>query len=220
MTRTITRNDAKAVEPEFDFWKGLKEISLFFAGRSREHKTLRRLARKLEASGICHAFVGAMAVDFHHAAANRHEFVRTTSDVNVLLTPQGLADFRRMLVPKSYGPVPGRSRRFLDRRQRVSIGVLLTGLFPDYEGSGPIAFRDPKYVRIVLDGIPFASVQSLVEMKLASKRYQDLADVVSLIGSQIFDESYANRLHPSVWGAFAECMAEKRREDEYIKLNG
>src|SRR5258708_1304467 len=135
MSRMTTRNEARRAEREFDFWKRLKEISLFFAGRSREHKTLRRLARNLEGCCICHAFVGAMAVDFHHAAASRHDRVRTTSDVNVLLTPQGLTDFRQLLVPKSYGPVPGRSRRFLDRRQRVNIGVILTGSFPGYTGT-------------------------------------------------------------------------------------
>jgi hypothetical protein len=222
-TRTMSRRisgNGRTAAPEFDFWKRLKEISLFFAGRSREHKTLRRLARKLESSGICHAFVGAMAVDFHHASANGHEYVRTTSDVNVLLMPQGLTDFRRLLVPKSYGPVPGRSRRFLDRLQRVSIGILLTGSYPGYDESGPITLPDPECVRTVVDGIQVADLRSLVEMKLAARRHQDLADVTSLIASQKLDKSYAVRLHPSVRGAYTECLEEKRREDEYIKLNG
>jgi hypothetical protein len=214
------RRDKAGSESEFDFLKGLKEISLFFAGRSREHKTLRRLARKLDGCNICHAFVGAMAVNFHHAAMKRHEFVRTTSDVNVLLTPEGLARFRRLLVPRSYGAIPGHSRRLLDRRQQVSVGILVTGSFPGYSGTGPIAFPDPDQIYTVLDGIKVAKVQSLIEMKLASGRHQDLADVVSLIGSQNFDASYAARLHRSLRAAFAECMEETRREEEFLKRNG
>ena len=34
------------------------------------------------------------------------------------------------------------------------------------------------------------------------------------------DESFAGRLHPSVRGDYAECLEEKRREDEYEARNG
>jgi hypothetical protein len=161
-----------------------------------------------------------MAVDFHHAAAKRLEFVRTTSDVNVLLTPQGLADFQRLLVPRSYGPLPGRSRRFVDRRQRVEVGVILTGSFPGYSKSGPIAFPEPQQICIVLDEIKVAELHALIEMKLAAGRHQDLGDVVSLIGSQNLDASYAARLHRSLRASFAECIEETRREEEFLRRNG
>ncbi len=61
----------------------------------------------------------------------------------------------------------------------------------------------------------FIELATLVELKLAARRYQDFADVVYLIRSNKLDESFADRLHPSVRGDYIECLEEKRREEEY-----
>src|SRR5437870_4895096 len=84
----------------FSFWKRLEEIGMFFEGRSRQHRTMRRLVKNLEKAGISYAIVGGMAV-------NAHGQERTTKDVDVLLTQQGLDEFRRRFVPNSYDQVPG-----------------------------------------------------------------------------------------------------------------
>ena len=55
----------------------------------------------------------------------------------------------------------------------------------------------------------------LIELKLAARRHQDFADVVSLIRAHQLDESFADRLHPSVRSDYIECLEEKRREEEY-----
>src|SRR5262245_15049229 len=107
----------------FNFWQRLKEIDMFFEGRSREHKTMRRLVQKLAKANIPYAIMGAMAV-------NAHRYERTTKDVDLLLTREGFEEFRRRFVPRSYDPVPDRPRRFLDRRHKVTFDILVTGLFP------------------------------------------------------------------------------------------
>jgi hypothetical protein len=56
---------------------------------------------------------------------------------------------------------------------------------------------------------------TLIQLKLAARRYQDFADVVNLIRANNLDESFQGKLHPSVQGDFIECLEEKRREDEY-----
>jgi hypothetical protein len=61
---------------------------------------------------------------------------------------------------------------------------------------------------------------NLIQLKLAARRHQDFADVVSLIGIHNLDESYLDRLHPSVRQDFIECLEEKRREEEYEAQNG
>src|SRR5437762_2941800 len=98
-----------AVAQTRDFWQRLKEIDLFFEGRGKEHKTMRRVVEKLEKAGIPYAVMGGMAV-------NAHGMERTTNDVDLLLTPDGFAEFRKRFVPKAYDPVTGRPRRFFDRR--------------------------------------------------------------------------------------------------------
>src|SRR5205807_8160781 len=48
------------------FWQGMKEVSMFFQGRDEVHKTMRRLAKRLEKADIPYVVVGGMAVFAHH----------------------------------------------------------------------------------------------------------------------------------------------------------
>lgn len=52
-------------------------------------------------------------------------------------------------------------------------------------------------------------------LKSAAGRYQDFADVVSLIRANGPDESFMQSLHPSLRLDFSECLDEMRREDQY-----
>lgn len=209
MTRPQSlKNGPTRQERPFDFWKRVREIDMFFERRGPEHKTLRRLVEKLEKANIPYAVVGGMAVNAH-----RHE--RTTNDVDILLTREGFERFCKLYVPKVYDRVPHRPRRFLDRRHRRTIDVLMTGLFPGSGKPGPVAYPDPGAVRQTIEEVQFVNLPTLVQLKLAARRYQDFADVVNLIRANGLGESFLARLHPSVERDFIECLEEKRREDEY-----
>jgi hypothetical protein len=209
----MPRSSAKAnlgasqTEP-FDFSRRLEEIGMFFEGRSREHKTLRRLVENLEKAQIPYAIMGAMAV-------NAHRYERTTNDVDILLSREGFAEFRRRFVPKSYDPLPGRPRRFQDRRHNVTFDILVTGLFPGSGQPGPIAFPNPVDVRENIQNMQVVNLHTLIQLKLAARRHKDFGDVVELIRANHLDESFLHKLHPSVQQDFTECLEEKRREDEY-----
>lgn len=43
----------------------------------------------------------------------------------------------------------------------------------------------------------------------------NLGDVVNLIRIHNLDESYQDKLHPSLHSDYIECLEEKRREEEY-----
>jgi hypothetical protein len=192
----------------FNFWDRLKEIDMFFSGRGREHKTMRSVVKRLEKASIAYAVVGGMAVNAH-----RHQ--RTTKDVDLLLSEEGLAEFRRRYVPRNYDPVPGRPRRFVDRTHQIAIDELVTGRFPGSGKPGPIAYPDPAAVSETINEIRVLDLVTLVQLKLAARRHQDFADVVALIRVHELEESFGDRLHPSVRRDFVECLEEKRREDEY-----
>jgi hypothetical protein len=192
----------------WSFTQRLKEIDLFFEGRGKEHKTLRRVVQNLEKAGIPYAVMGGMAV-------NAHKYERTTHDVDILITPQGLTEFCRRFVPKSYDPVQGRPRRFLDRRHQVTIDFLLTGLFPGSGARGPIAFPDPSQVGQEIQEMQVVSLATLIQLKLAARRHRDFGDVVELIRFNDLDESFQSKLHPAIHRDYIECLEEKRREDEY-----
>jgi hypothetical protein len=192
----------------FSFWKRLKEIDLFFQKNDPVHKSMRRVVKRLEKAGIPYAVVGGMAV-------NAHGHERTTKDVDLLLTAEGLAEFQRRFVPKNYRGVERRPRRFADRTSQAPLGVLVTGRFPGSGRPGPIAFPDPAAVGEVIETTRVVNLPTLIQLKLAARRYQDFGDVVALIRVHGLDESFADRLHPSVRGDYIECLEEKRREDEY-----
>lgn len=181
---------------------------MFFAGRGQEHKTLRRLVANLEKAKIAYVIVGGMAV-------NAHRYERTTGDVDVLMTRDGFAEFRRRFVPKSYDPAAGHPRRFLDRRFNCTFHVLITGLFPGSGRPGPIAFTDPGAVAQLIGKAQVVNLPTLIQLKLAAQRLKDHADVVELIRFNNLDESFQARLHPSVRGDFNDLIEEKRRNDAY-----
>jgi hypothetical protein len=192
----------------FSFQRRLKEIGMFFAGKDEVHKTMRRLVRRLTKAGISYAIMGGMAVNAH-----RHE--RTTRDVDVLLTPTGFDEFRRLFVPKDYENTEGRARRFVDKSNQRTVDFLLTGHFPGRGSPGPFSFPDPKDVTETINKIEVVNLVNLVQLKLAARRHQDFADVVNLIKYNNLDESFLDQLHPSVRHDYIECLEEKRREDEY-----
>jgi hypothetical protein len=186
---------------------------LFFQRKDPVHQTMRRTARRLEVAGIPYAILGGMAL-------NAHGYRRTTGDVDFLLTPQGLEEFRSRFVGRSYDPVPGRARRFTDRANGITIDILLTGRFPGRGKPGPFAFPDPVKVSQVIDKHSVVDLPTLIQLKLAARRYKDFGDVVALIAVHNLDESFLSKLHPSVRQDFIECLEEKRREDEYEAREG
>jgi hypothetical protein len=197
----------------FSFSQELQEIGMFFEGRDQVSKTLRRLVKRLEKANIAYAIVGAMALAAHH-------YRRATTDVDILLTAEGFAEFQKRFVPKNYDRVPRRKRRVMDRVNGIAIDILVTGLFPGSGQPGPIAYPDPEGVAQSVEGKRVVDLMTLIQLKLAARRYKDFGDVVELIRSNNLDESFAEGLHTTLRQDFIECLEEKRREDEYEAREG
>ncbi len=181
---------------------------MFFQKRDPVHVTMRRTARLLKKAGIPHAVMGGMAL-------NAHQYRRTTDDVDFLLTKAGLDEFCRRYLGKDFDRVAGRARRLVDRKNGITVDFLVTGMFPGTGKPGPIAFPDPGQVSMEIDGQSVVDLRTLVELKLAARRWRDFADVVELIRFNHLDESFVKKLHAAVQKDFIECLEEKRREDAY-----
>jgi hypothetical protein len=192
----------------FDFRQRLREISMFFQENDAVHQTMRTVADALERAGISYAIMGGMAVNAH-----RHR--RTTGDVDFLVSAEGFANFLRLAPEAAFEPVPGRPRRFTDSANGVTFDFLISGRFPGNGRPGPIPFPDPVLAGEQIAARRFLKLTSLIELKLAARRYKDFGDVVELIRVHNLDESYVQNLHPSIHSDFIECLEEKRREDEY-----
>ena len=143
-------------------------------------ETMRRLAQRLDAEGIPYAIIGGMAL-----AA--HGYVRMTLDVDILLTPEGLARFRDKLVGQGYvADFPGAKKSFRDAETNVKVEIITAGEFPGDGLPKPVCFPDPEGRTIEDDDVLAINLEKLIELKLASglsatHRMRDLADVQDLI---------------------------------------
>ena len=203
--RTVNGLDLAA---PFSFTRRLKEIDMFFQGEDPVHQAMRRLARRFQRASIPYAVVGGMAVNAH-----RHR--RTTGDVDFLITAEGFAEFQKRFVGRQYAAVPDRPLRFVDRTNEVIIDLLIAGSFPGSGDPGPIAYPDPGQVSQTIENISVVDLVTLIQLKLAARRHKDFGDVVELIRVNQLDDTFAERLHPSIRRDYVECLEEKRREDLY-----
>jgi hypothetical protein len=154
-------------------------------------------------------------------AANAHGHVRTTEDVDILLRPDGLRDFKQKWLGRGWVEKFAGSRGIRDTLDNINIDVLLTG---DYPGDGqpkPVAFPDPAAVAERDDeGLPIVSLSALLELKLASgmtapHRPRDLDDVIQLIRANDLQRDYVKNLNPYVRSKYSELWDAAQYTDDY-----
>jgi hypothetical protein len=183
----------------------LREGSMHFEKESAVHKTLRRIARRLDELGIPYAVVGGMAIFFHG-------FRRFTEDVVILVTPEGLAEVHRQLEGLGYVPPFAGSKQLRDAESGVRIEFFVSGAYPGDGKPKPVAFPDPHDVSIEIDGMRFLTLPKLIELKLASGtapgRRKDLGDVQELIRTLNLPLDYAAQLNPFVQDLYRQLWLE------------
>lgn len=189
--------------PTATYEEGLR----FFNGQGLVNQTLKQLARDLDSRGIAYAVIGAIAL-------NQHGYQRFTSDIDVLLTKEGLGRFQNELVGRGYRPAfPGATRKFRATGENVPIEIITTGEFPGDGKPKAVSFPDPAQAQVEIDGVQTVPLATLVELKLASGmtglgRRKDLADVQELVRALKLDAAFSNRLDESVRAIYLELWNE------------
>ena len=180
-----------------------QEIDSFYMAEGKVFQTLTRLAQSLDRAGISYAIVGGMAMAVQG-------FVRPTKDVNILLTPQGLAAFQQQLVGRGFvAAFSGATRKFKDAQTGVEIQIRKSGSFPGDGKPKPVVFPDPVAVAVDYNGIKVIDLTQLMELKLASGmtgrgRLRDLADVQDLIRTFSLPLELAESIDASVREKYLE----------------
>jgi hypothetical protein len=180
----------------------LRSASEFFMREDAVFKTLRAITAKLETLNIPYAVAGGMSLV-------AHGYDRTTADVDILVTPAGLAEIHRQLDGLGYVPPFAGSKNLRDVATKVKIEFLTTGAYPGDGKPKPVAFPDPKDAAVEIDGMRFLRLENLIELKLASGmtnpgRLKDLADVQELIRHLKLGRDFADHLDPFVRARFGE----------------
>lgn len=181
-------------------------------GEADVQQALERLTRTLDGLGVPYAIVGALAL-------NEYGYQRTTVDVDVLLTPAGLAAFKAQMLGRGYvEKFPG-SRGVRDTEHGVDIDVVLTGAYPGDGRPKPVSFPDPAVVALRGARVALLPLATLVELKLASgmtapHRLRDLADVQELIRINRLPRTFADVLDAFVRDTFIELWQSVQGQDE------
>jgi hypothetical protein len=190
----------------------LSEGSRHFEGKSAVQAALRKIARRLNESGVPYAVVGGMAL-FSHGSR------RFTEDVDILVTKAGLREIHERLDGLGYVRAFEGSKNLRDTELGVGIEFLVAGEYPGDGKPKPVAFPDPSSVAVKRDGIDYVNLPALVEMKLASgmthpARLKDLADVQELIKILRLDEEFGSQLSTYVRDKFLELWRATRQTPE------
>lgn len=199
---------------EARFWAGAVNASRFFMGDADVHRALTRLIRALDEAGIPYAIAGALAL-------NEYGYQRVTTDVDVLLTREGLKKLKDRVLGLGYvEKFPG-SKGMRDTEHGVEIDVLIAGGYPGDRQPKPVVFPDPAQVAIRGERGAYLPIERLVELKLASglsapHRLRDLADVLELVRVSKLPLDFADRLDPSVRIKYRELWeaAQAASEEE------
>jgi hypothetical protein len=188
-----------------DFQLALREGDMFFQGEGAVQTTLRKIAQRLTELGVEYAVVGGMAM-------YSHGFRRYTEDVDILVTSDGLKKIHQELEGLGYVRPFAASKNLRDTDTGVRVEFLVTGQYPGDGKPGPIAFPAPRAVAQIRDGLHVLSLDTLIELKLASSRApgrrKDLGDVQELIKILSLPRDLGSRLHESVRSLYEQLWDE------------
>jgi hypothetical protein len=183
----------------------LREGSMHFEKESAVHKSLQRIARRLDELGIPYAVVGGMAIFLHG-------YRRFTEDVVILVTKESLATIHERLEGLGYLPPFAGSKNLRDTESGVRIEFLVAGGYPGDGKPKPVTFPDPAAVATESDGVRVVNLPTLVQLKLASStgvgRRKDLGDVQELIRVLALPDTFGDQLDESVRPLYHELWAE------------
>ena len=175
------------------------------------YRALEKVTRLLDEDAIPYALVDALAL-------NEYGYRRTTVDVDLLVTDEGLARFKARHLGRGYlEKFPG-SRGLRDTDTGVNIDVIIAGHYPGDGRPQPIAFPDPAIAAVRGERLSLLPLPKLIEIKLASgmtaaHRLRDLADVIELVRACKLEQTFAGQLHPFVREKFAELWQAAQETD-------
>ena len=183
----------------------LRAAGQFFMKEDPVHQSLRAIAQRLDDLKIPYCIAGGMALVVHG-------YDRTTVDIDLVVTEEGLTAIHQNLDGRGYVRPFSNSKGLRDTATNVRIEFLVTGGFPGDGKPKPVAFPDPAREGIEVEGIRYLGLPSLIELKLASgmsapHRLKDLADVQELIRVLKLSRDFVNDLNPYVAAKFDELWS-------------
>lgn len=190
-----------------------REVDAFFAGSPSVLEAVARLASNMKAIGIPYAISGDLALLVH---GHRE----TTARPAIVIHSEDLQRLKERCLGPGYEVQDDRPVIVRDTESNVAIAVHLAGDFPGASGPEAVRFPPPELAVMGPDGIPYLTLDQLLDAKLAicaadPHAYKAMADVISLIRANQLSADYSQDLDPCVAADYLPFWRLAQIEDEY-----
>lgn len=145
----------------------------------------------------------------------RHGYIgRVTQDIDIVLPADRIDEFKHTASAGGFDVLkepPGRWPKLLHRETGIEVDILPEGGRPGTEANlAPTTIPHPNQMGAVRGDLKYASLPSLVELKLAAGRLRDEADVVELIRQNLDQvdvlRTHLTKVHPKYVMRFDELL--------------
>jgi hypothetical protein len=208
----LTRDQMRA-----NFERALVEMGQFAEGDAPPQLAAKKIAMRLEELGIPYVVAGGLAV-----AANG--LMRTTEDVDLILTKEGLEKFKKRWLGVGWVERFKGSKGLKDAEYQLKVDILTTDEKPGDGKTCPFTFPDPETVGEPVSGIwggmRMLDLRTVIELKCASwktakHRGRDMDDVIRLIKIHGLARDFSAKLHPFVQDMYEELWDLSQVKDPY-----
>jgi len=201
------------------FYETLEEADRLSNGKARVLMARNRLNADLRSRNIDYIIIGGIAL-------RAHGYLRYTDNLDIVLTTEGMDRFRKELLGRGglgmfgYDAISQDGRAVSSYPEQAIVKFKIAGEYPGDGQPKQVSFPEPFVSSIEIEGASFATLEKLIELKLASgmtapDRLKDLADVQELIKVRSLSSEFAERLNPYVRDKYLELLnAVKRGKEE------
>ena len=190
------------------FREALEEADRQSEGNDRVCLTAERLANEFSSRNIDYVFIGGIALRLHG-------YLRYSRDLNVVTTKDGHQKFRRELLGRGawglagYDELSEDAKVVLSYPEGATVSFHLSGEYPGDGKPKPVVFPNPSTASIEINGVNVATLEKLIELKLASGmtasgRVKDLGDVQEIIKVKHLARDFSESLNPYVRAKYLE----------------
>lgn len=178
--------------------KNISDVKEHFVNSAKKfenaHNALFRLHDRLREEEIPYVLIGGMAVHLHG-------YERHTSDVDILITPEGHAKLLDRLIGNGYELSTSNSSRLIDQENDAEIDLC----FSEGTTRWPSLFGNS----IDIGPVSVITLPRLIEMKLSTGRLEDAVDVVKLIKHHELPRDFSDGLAEEVRKRWTEIWTDQ-----------
>jgi hypothetical protein len=190
------------------FSERLEEADRLSNGNARVNMAASRLNADLRSRNIDYVIIGGIAL-------RAHGYLRYTDNLDIVLTTEGMDRFRKELLGRGglgmfgYDAISRDGRAVSSYPEQAIVTFKIAGEYPGDGQPKPVSFPEPFVSSIEIEGASFATLEKLIELKLASgltapDRLKDLADIQELIKVRRLPRELAADLNPYVREKYLE----------------